>query len=184
MKRIVLVVMALLVSASAASAATTEKWASGWNNFGEPLNYKKSSVKWSVAPTTSKLTVTFKLVSATPSKLYQVGIVFFCSTFPSTFGAFPVDYTSGGNCESFTIQGVTETAASVQVGVVTTDINGDGTFTVVIGPIASGNYDVEFQAEDGAGCNLTGGAGNGSDCDTDFQAPGPTWGDSTMITIP
>jgi hypothetical protein len=148
------------------------------------LNYKKSSVKWSVAPATSKLTVTFDLVGATPSKLYQVGIVFFCTTFPPTFGTFPVDYLSGNNCESFTLQGVAESAASVQVGVVTTDINGDGAFTVVIGPIASGTYNVEFQVEDGAGCNLTGGAGDNSDCDTDFQSPGPTWGDSTTITVP
>jgi hypothetical protein len=57
---------------------------------------------------------------------------------------------------------------------VTTDIHGNGCFTVVVGPIASGTYDVEFDARDGAGCNLTGGASNGSDCASDFQLPGPS----------
>ena len=115
--------------------------------------------------------VTFTLVGATPSKLYQVGIVPFCSTFPATFGQFPVD--DGGTCQSLTRQGVTATAATVELGVVTTDIHGNGSFTVVIGPVASGTYHVEFQARDGAGCNLIGGAGNGSDCADDFQSPGP-----------
>lgn len=74
--------------------------------------------------------------------------------------------------------------AWVQVGVVLTDINGNGSFSVVIGPISAGTYDIEFHAENGAGCNLIGGAGNGSDCDEDFQSPGPTFGDTTTITIP
>ena len=56
----------------------------------------------------------------------------------------------------------TATAATVELGVVTTDIHGNGSFMVVIGPIASGTYHVEFQARNGAGCNLIGGAGNGS----------------------
>jgi len=183
MKRILLVMVALLLTASAASA-TTLKWTAGYNNFGEPLNYKKSKVTYAVNATTKKLTVTYTLVSATPRKLYQVGIVFFCTTFPPTFGQFPTEDAPGGNCTQATLQGVTASVAGVQVGVVTTDINGNGSFNVVVGPIASGTYDVEFQAEDGAGCFLTGGAGNGSDCNTDFQSPGPTFGDTTTITIP
>ena len=75
MKRIFLAVVALFLSASAAFAATTQKWTAGWDNFGEPLNYKTSHVSWSVNPTTSKLSVTFKLVGATPNKLYEVGIL-------------------------------------------------------------------------------------------------------------
>jgi len=63
-------------------------------------------------------------------------------------------------------------------------MNGDGTFAVVIGPVAAGTYDVEFRALDGAGCGLNGGAGNGSDCDADFQSPVPTFGDAATITIP
>ncbi len=163
---------------------TTQKWAAGWDNFGEPLNYIKSKIKWSVNPTTSKLSVTYTLVGARPSKLYQVGINFFCTTFPPTFGQFPNDAPGGGTCGSITRQGVTKTVTEVELGVVTTDIHGNGSFTVSVGPITAGTYDLEFMARDGAGCFLTGGAGNGSDCSLDFQSPGPTFGDSTTITIP
>jgi hypothetical protein len=184
MKRIFLVAMALLMSAGAASAATKQKWTAGWDNFGEPLNYAKSSVKWTVSASTKKLTVTYTLVGAVPSKLYQVDLAFFCSTFASTFGQFPVQGLVNGNeCQSLTRQGVTASNAYVELGVVTTDINGNGTFAVVVGPVAAGTYDVEFRAIDGAGCNLTGGAGNGSDCDADFQSPGP-FGTIATITIP
>ena len=168
----------LLLSVSFASAATTQKWTPGWGNFNEPLNYTKSNVKWSVSPTKSTLSVTFTLVDATPSKLYQVGVAFFCTTFPATFGQFPT-ITNTGNCEVGTAQGVTKTIAGVYVGVVTTDIHGNGSFTVIIGPIASGTYDLEFLALDGVrpdGCTGNGGA--------DFQSPGPTYGDTTTITIP
>ena len=185
MKRILLVVVVLFLSASAALAtATTQKWTAGWDNLSEPLNYKKSKVTWSVNPTTSKLSVTFQLVGATPSKLYQVGLNFFCTTFPTTFGQFPT-WTPDGACPSITRQGVTEAVVAVELGVVTTDIIGDGSFTVVVGPIAAGTYDLEFQVRNGAGCNLTGGAGNqDSDCMVDFQSPGPTFGDEVTITIP
>jgi hypothetical protein len=182
MKRTFLLALALLLSASAASAAaTTQKWTPGWSNFSEPLNYAKSKVSWSVNPTTKKLTVTFTLVGATPSKLYQVGIGFFCTTFPATFGQFPVFNTSGGNCESGTEQGVTKTEAGVSLGVVTTDIHGNGSFAVVVGPILSGTYDLEFSAMDGTDCHLI---GSGACRLIDFQSPGPTFGDATTITIP
>jgi hypothetical protein len=182
MKRMFLVVVALLLGAGTASAATMQKWTAGWDNFGEPLNYTKSKITWSVNGTTHTLSVTFKLVGATPSKLYQVGINIFCTTFPATFGQFPTD-GGGGACGSLTRQGVTKTLATVELGVVTTDIHGNGSFMVAIGPITSGTYDVEFQARDGAGCNLIGGAGNGSDCADDFQSPGP-FGTTTTITVP
>ena len=120
-----------------------------------------------------------------PSKLYQVGVGFFCTTFPGDFGQFFNDY-GASNCPTQTRQGVTKTATEIEVGVVTTDIHGNGSFTVVIGPVATGAYDVEFFAHNGAGCWLTGGgAGNQtSDCGGDFQSPGPTFGDTTTITIP
>jgi hypothetical protein len=87
MKGIFLLVVALLLSAVTASAtATLQKWTAGCDNFGEPLNYTRSKISWSVNATTHKLSVTFTLVGAAASKLYQVGIVPFCSTFPATFG--------------------------------------------------------------------------------------------------
>jgi hypothetical protein len=182
MKKVLLALMALLLLASAASAATTLKWAAGWDNFGEPLNFKKSKVAYSVNAKTRDLTVTFTLASANPNKLYQVGINFFCTTFPATFGNYPVD-GGGGTCNTITRQGVTLSITALELGVVTTDEHGKGSFKVVIGPIAPGSYVLEFQARDSAGCNLIGGDGN-SDCNDDFQSPGPTFGDTTTITIP
>jgi hypothetical protein len=182
MKRTFMLVATLLLATTTAFATvTTQKWTAGWDNFSEPLNYKKSKISWSVNPATHTLSVTFTFVGATPSKLYQVALNFFCTTFPPTFGQFPTD-GGGGTCFQLTRQGVTATAAEVEVGVVLTDIHGNGSFMVVIGPVASGTYDVEFQARDGAGCNLIGGAGQGSDCANDFQSPGP-WGTGTTITV-
>jgi hypothetical protein len=182
-KTIFLLAVAVLLAVGTASASTMQKWAAGWDNFGEPLNYTRSKISWSVSPTTHKLSVTFTLVGATPSKLYQVGINIFCTTFPATFGQFPVD-GGGGTCQTLTRQGVTKTLVAVELGVVTTDMNGNGSFMVSIGPVAAGTYDVEFQARNGAGCNLIGGAGNQqSDCEDDFQSPGP-FGTTTTITVP
>jgi hypothetical protein len=185
MKKAFLLAGALLLSAGTASATTTQKWTAGWDNFSEPLNYTKSQVMWSVNSTTRKLTLNFKLVGATPSKLYQVALNFFCTTFPATFGQFPTEENGDGTCIQATRQGVTATVAEVEVGVVTTDIHGNGSFKVVIGPVASGTYSLEFFARNGAGCDLTGGGGNDADhCEADFQSPGPTFGDATTITIP
>ncbi len=185
MKKI-LQVTALLLLSVGASAATKQKWTAGWDQFSEPLNYSKSSVIWSVSSTTRKLTLTFALVGANPNKIYQASIHIFCTTFPSTFGQFPVD-GGGGTCTAITRQGVTASVVAVEFGAVTTDLNGNGKFTVVVGPIASGTYNLEFTVRNGVGCNLTGGAGNNAcydDCDADFQSPGPTFGDTTAITIP
>lgn len=186
MKKIFLIV-AVLLSAGSVFAATMQKWTAGYDNPNEPLNYKKSKVTWSVAST--KLTVTYTLVSATPRKLYQVDLEIFCSTFPSTFGQFPVQGLGSGNsCQSATRQGVTASSAFVELCVVATDLNGNGSCKVVVGPIAAGTYNVEFRALDGAGAGgLTGGAGNdgfgGDDENDDFQSPGP-YGTTTAITIP
>jgi hypothetical protein len=172
----------LLAAANAFAGATSQKWSAGWDSFGEPLNYKTSKVTWSVNSTKKTLTVTFKLATARPNKLYQVGINFFCTNFSATFGNYPVN-GGGGACNSITRQGVTRSVTSVELGAVTTDEHGNGTFEVVIGPIAAGSYVAEFQTRDSVGCNLIGGDGN-SDCNVDFQSPGPTFGDTTTITIP
>ena len=64
-------------------------------------------------------------------------------------------------------------------------MNGNGSFTVVIGPVAAGTYVLEFIALNGAGCDLIGGGGTNTDtCSADFQSPGPTFGDTTTITVP
>jgi hypothetical protein len=180
MKKLFVVTAVLLLSASGVSATPTKQlWTAGWDNFGEPLNYTTSNVQWSVNPTSRKLTITYTLAHATPSKLYQVNVHIFCTTFPSTFGQFPVA-GGGGTCQTITKQGVTASVLAVEFGVVTTDLHGNGKFAVVVGPITAGTYNVEFIARDGAGCNLIGG---GSDCAADFQSPGP-FGTTTAITIP
>jgi hypothetical protein len=69
MKRITTLSAILLAAVAASAATTTQKFSAGWDNFGEPLNFTKSNVKWSVS-STRKLTVTYTLVGATPSKLY------------------------------------------------------------------------------------------------------------------
>jgi len=177
------VAVALLLVSVAFAGPTRHKWTAGWDEFNEPLN-TASHVSWSVDPTKSTWAVTFRLVGATPNKLYQVGVHIFCTTFPATFGQFPAQ-GGGGACQPITRQGVTENVVAVELGIVTTDTNGNGSFKVTVGPIAPGTYDFEFDVRNGAGCNLTGAAGNqDSDCEVDFQSPGPTFGDATRITIP
>jgi hypothetical protein len=184
MKRIFLLIVVLLLSVGTASA-TIEKWTAGWDNFSEPLDFAHSNITWSVVAATRKLTVTYKLVHATPSKLYQVGVHIFCSKFPKTFGQFPVQTPTPGTCTPITRQGVTKTAIAVEFGVVTTDVHGNGSFTVVVGPIVAGTYDLEFDARNGAGCGLTGGGGNTtSTCAADFQSPGPTFGTAAVVIVP
>jgi hypothetical protein len=79
-----------------------------------------------VNPAKSTLSVNYKLVGATPNKLYQVGVHMFCTTFPPTFGQFPAwpTWWGGDSCALNTKQGVTETLVGLELGVVTTDING------------------------------------------------------------
>jgi len=111
-----------------------------------------------------------------------VGIHLFCDAAPASFGQFPVT-SNGGACFAITRQGVTKKVAAVEFGLVLTDTHGKGSVKVVVGPIASGQYEFEYTARDGAGCNVIGGAGNGTDCYGDFQSPGP-FGTSTTITVP
>jgi hypothetical protein len=180
----VFISLALLITFGAAQASaqtTTQDWTAGWDNFSEPLDFSHSNVKWSVSAS-RKLTVTFTLAKATPNKLYQVGAHIFCTTFPPTFGQFPANGAGGGNCFTMTRQGVTQSVVGIEMGVVTTDIHGNGSFKVVVGPIAAGTYDLEFTVRNGAGCNLIGG-GSGSVCAVDFQSPGP-FGTGTTVVVP
>jgi hypothetical protein len=184
MKRTVVVAITLVLLAGMASAGTVKQlWTAGWDYFGEPLNYTKSNVQWSVS-TSRKLTVTVNLVGATPLKLYQASLNFFCSTFPANFGQFPTEENGDGTCISLTRQGVTATVAEVEIGVITTDSTGKGSYKIVIGPVPAGTYELEFFVRNGAGCDFI----NGGPCDVnhaeaDFQSPGP-FGTYTIITVP
>ena len=88
MKRIFLVAVALLMSAGAASASTKQKWTAGWDNFGEPLDYSKSTVKWAVAASTKKLTVTYALVGAVPSSCTRLTWPFSAPRLPAALANF------------------------------------------------------------------------------------------------
>jgi len=184
MKKALAVAALLIFSASTLSASTTkQKWTAGWDYFSEPLNYTKSNIQWSVSAA-RKLTLTFNLVGATPLKLYQGSLNFFCTTFPATFGQFPTEENGDGTCISLTRQGVTATVAEVEVGVITTDLHGNGTYKIVVGPVPSGTYELEFFVRNGAGCDFI----NGGPCDVnhaeaDFQSPGP-YGTATTIVVP
>jgi hypothetical protein len=88
-----------LVAVAAFAATTTQEWVRGWDKFGEPLNLTQGDIKWSL-PTARKLTVVFGFVGARPSKLYQVSINFFGSTFaanlinlPPTVAAVPLRHS-------------------------------------------------------------------------------------------
>jgi hypothetical protein len=188
MKGTFLVLATLLISVSSISASTTQKFTAGWDNFGAQLNFTLSHVTWSVNSTTKKVTVTYKLVGAVPTSLYQVALNFYCTRFSLDFGQFPIEPSSSGpfdgTCTPITRQGVTKTAAETEIGVVLTDKNGNGSVTVVIGPVPSGTYEVTFFVRNGAGCDVNGGGGNSnSTCDADFQSPGP-FGTPTTITVP
>jgi len=124
MKRTILLVAALFLTIGAASAQTTQEWTTGWDNFSEPLDLTHSNIKWSLAAG-RKLTITFTLVGATPNKLYQVGLHIFCTTPRGTFGQFPTNPATG-TCFQQTRQGVTASVAAVEMGVVTTDLHGQG----------------------------------------------------------
>ncbi|MBI3476120.1 MAG: hypothetical protein HY010_10335 [Acidobacteria bacterium] len=185
MKKLLLLIAALSLSAFAQNGTdivetATQHFTTGWDNFSEPLNLASSNVKWSVS-NSRKMTVTFSLVGAVPNKLYQVGVHIFCTTTPGTFGQFPAN-PSSGNCGQITKQNFTGSVASVEMGVVTTDMHGKGSFKVTVGPIASGTYNLEFTIRNGAGCNLIGGAGNAG-CAVDFQSPGP-FGTTTSVVVP
>ena len=177
---IVLSVVAALTQTTTPTATITQKFTRGWDSFTEPFDLVRSNVQWSVS-TTRKLTVTYNFVKAQPNKLYQVGAHIVCTTFPATFGQFPTS-NGGGSCPMITKQGVTRGVVAVEMGVVTTDLHGNGTFKVVVGPITSGTYDLEFTVRNGAGCNLIGGGGNAG-CAIDFQSPGP-FGTTTAVIVP
>ena len=161
-----------------------QRWTAGFDVFAEPLDLTHSNIVWSLNPSTKTLTVSFLMVHANPNKLYQMSAHFFCKTFPATFGQFP-NTNPSSSCTPLTRQGVTKSATAVEFGVVRTDIDGNGTFDVDIGPIASGVYSLEFTARNGAGCNVNGGGGNPPIiCGADFQSPGPTFGNAVTITVP
>ena len=77
--------MALATIAEPAQS-TSQEFTAGWDNFSEFFNFTKRQCEASVSGTTKKLT----LNGTKPSELFQVVLNFYCSTFPATFGQFPM----------------------------------------------------------------------------------------------
>lgn len=179
---VVAAVALALVSAGAARAKTL-RFTAGWDNFSEPLTYASSSVVYNIDATTHVMATTVTLHGATPTKLYEVAIIFFdqCPTPPKQFGRFDdfADFT----CAAYTRQNVTASTSSVDFGAILTDASGTGSVTVSLGKVAAGSHAVEFVVRDGVGCEVSGGAGSAA-CAIDFQTPGPTFGDTATITVP
>ncbi len=161
------VFLALALGAAVPAHAKVQPFMAGWDDFNEPLNLANSSVKWSVSPKTKSLTVTYTLVGANPTKLYQVAVAIFCTTPPANFGRFPVENSA---CNPITRQGKTAGDTGVELGAILTDSTGAGSITISTGALPAGSYTVEFVVRNGAGCAVTGGGG---DCDVAFQSPGP-----------
>ena len=162
------------------TVASELPWTAGWDNFNEPLNKSTSFVHWSLSPENPLLTVTYQLNGAAPNKLYQVGIhLEKCRKTISSFGQFP----ALGPCGAITRQGVTRTVEAFEFGVVLTDEFGNGSFAIVVGPIAAGTYTLQFNVRNGAGCNVTGGGSGGAVCEVDFQAPNH-FGNTITLKVP
>jgi len=162
-----LAILAAALGIAAPAFAKVQPFTTGWDNFNEPIDLANSSVKWSVSPKTKSLTVTYTLAGANPTKLYQVAVAIFCQTAPANFGRYPIESST---CSAITRQGKTASDTGAELGVILTDSSGAGAVTISTGALPAGKYTVEFTVRDGAGCAVTGG---GSDCNVDFQSPGP-----------
>lgn len=174
-KLFVLTVALFFISASGAAIARTQAWVAGYALFAEPLDYANSGIEWRVDQTNKLMTIVYTLKGAVPNKLYQVGVLLRKPNCHLTFGNYPT-----GGCTRRVYQGVIRWARNAEFGVVTTDMFGNGTFRVTVGPIASGRYAVKFFARDGAGQKLIGGRTDTVyEC---FQSPGP-FGTFTTVLI-
>jgi hypothetical protein len=182
MRRLVALAFAAGLALVGGRAVASElPWATGWDNFSEPLNKSTSFVHWSLSPGNPFLTVTYQLNGAAANKLYQIGIhLENCRKAISSFGQFPA---LGGPCSAITRQGITKTVEAFEFGVVLTDAFGNGRFAVIVGPIVAGTYALQFNVRNGAGCNVTGGGSGGAVCEVDFQAPNH-FGNTITLKVP
>ncbi len=161
--------------------AVEQPWRAGWDLFSEQLDYTRSNVTWSHPEGASRLSVTYILRGALPNHQYQVGIHFLNHCLAgNTFGPFP----SLLGCGPLTREGFTSPfTANIELGVVTTDAQGNGSFSVVISHIHAGTYDLEFDVRVGVGCLLSSNCDGFFACSVVFQSPGP-FGTTTTITFP
>lgn len=173
------------VDTARANGPVTVKLFPGWDFTSEPLDLRRSSASWELVDCAGKtkcsLKVDVSLVGAQPNKLYQIGfhLLKLCKSPPPAFGAFTLNPTSG--CEVITRDGATDGVMAAELGVVTTDSAGRGSLSVIVRRPAKRDYKVIFTVRNGAGCNVSGGGGNGA-CGIAFRSP-ETFNDSYTIRI-
>jgi hypothetical protein len=151
-------------STSTSALTTSLQWQAGWEIPHEPLDYSNSKVTYKAS--TGNLSITFVLVGAKPNWWYQVGIHLLwsnCTQAVSQFGQF-ADLLGPVNV------GCKSSQQAVEMGVVTTDSLGDGSFHVNVGSIVPGTYHIVFDARRGTGCNIDV-DDPGRNCPIVFQAP-------------
>jgi hypothetical protein len=121
---------------AASAQTTTQEWTTGWDNFGEPLDLTHSNIKWSVSGGNAQIDGHLYVGRDDAQQALPGWYSDLLHHYSGTFGQFPTN-PGAGNCGQITKQGVTASVASVEMGVVTTDLRGNGSFKVVVGPIAS-----------------------------------------------
>jgi len=162
---------ALAVAVLAAGAAAADGfggWTPGWDRFDEPFDPEgRHGVGWVAG--TGTLEVQAGIAGAVPRKAYQFGIhLFACPSFADL-----------GNrvlrpCREVTREGHSARVRTAELGVVLTDADGNGLFSVTVAGLPRGTYLIAFHVRDGAGCHVGAGAvaGPGRDpCAIVFRYP-------------
>lgn len=178
MVRFIVSIVLVLVTTLSAGAGTL-KWGGGWSETNEQINFSDSYVSYDYFKSSRFLRVTYYLSGAKPKKLHQVGMHFYCTTPIQKFGQFSANAKS---CVSYTLGGVTKSVDSFEFGVILTDIDGNGSFEVNIGPLNPGVYKIQFTARLDAGCYMSGYPSPYQKCSVVFSAPGK-FGNSISLIV-
>jgi len=164
-----------LATTPALEKAIKQTWSPGWNDLTQTLDFQKSEVIFNHPDSTSKLDINYILKGADPNRNYHVGIHLFWANSRQCVGSFG-QFTALPFCQLITKQGKSRVVEPVELGVLTTDSDGNGIFVVNIEAISAGTYEVQFHIRTGVGCLPI-------NCAIIFQSPGP-FGITTFITIP
>ena len=163
---------------ASADSATKLVWRAGWDDTTQPLDYAHSFVKFGQS-TTGGMQIAYHLQGAAPNTTHTVGLhVYKCVL---SFGQYLADA-----CGFFSRDGNSSFASPVELGVITTDQNGNGNLEVTIQGIAPGAYSIAFHARLGtkpatvsSSCS-----GWGNPCNVIYESPGPFAAGAVEITVP
>lgn len=147
-------------------------WSPGWDDLTKPLDFAHSFVNVNNPDKSSNLRVVYSLKGARPNTSHNVGLhLFWDSTSQCipNFGQFP-----RFNCFFAVRQSFGSVVQGHNLGVLTTDSEGNGNLTVLVKGIAPGTYEIQFDVSTTT-CNS---------CARIYQSPGPTFGGTHSVTIP